>query len=265
MQVDYIRRLKSLVERVDYILAISENTRRDLIAISGTNGIPRIDPDAVVAILAGLNQSSACRSCSVDEIRVVCGRYRIDDNYFIVVGGLEPHKGFELIYKSYMRCREQISVKLVIVGSLNDPHKQSFSERFKKDGLVSDVILRGFVSREELEMLYAGAVALIFPSFYEGFGFPVLEAMASACPVITSNTSSLPEVIGDAGLLVDPHDLEVTVGHMLGLLRSESLHKSLKYKGLERAKLFTWEKVAQKTISQWLKLLNRKCYAGKIA
>jgi alpha-1,3-rhamnosyl/mannosyltransferase len=109
------------------------------------------------------------------------------------------------------------------------------------------VRLLGFVPDDELNALYSGARAFIYPSLYEGFGLPPLEAMACGAPVITSNKASLPEVVGNAGILVEPLDIEQMNQAIESLLENDSLHHELRQKGLERASLFTWEKTASKT------------------
>lgn len=132
-----------------------------------------------------------------------------------------------------------------------------FKEIFKKvqeSKLEKDVIFTGFVNEEDLPALYSGALFSVFPSLYEGFGLPVLEAMGCGTPVITSKVSSLPEVVGDAAILVDPMNIEELAWRMEMLCESSDLREELGKKGLERSKLFSWEKTAQKTLEVYKEL-----------
>ena len=134
----------------------------------------------------------------------------------------------------------------------------SHARRFVESlGLVDEVIFTDFIPGTDLPTHYSGAEALVFPSLYEGFGFPVLEAMACACPVITSNTSSLPEVAGEAGIMVDPNNTNSLAEAMSRVLTDGKLRNNMIRKGLERAKGFTWEKTAEQTLEVYHKVENR--------
>ena len=112
-------------------------------------------------------------------------------------------------------------------------------------GLEREVIFAGYVDEDELPAWYNAADLFVYPSLYEGFGLPPLEAMACGCPVITSNTSSLPEVVGDAGIMVDPHDVDALADAMERVLTDESLREDMRRRGLERAKRFSWQRSAR--------------------
>ena len=137
--------------------------------------------------------------------------------------------------------------KLVVAGERGWHYSPIFDE-IRRLGIEQEVIFLGYVKHEEeLPFLYAGAELMAYPSLYEGFGLPPLEAMACGCPVVTSNVSSLPEVVGEAGILVDPHN-EVELAHaMIRVLIDEDFRNMLAQKGLERAAEFTWEKAAKET------------------
>ena len=123
--------------------------------------------------------------------------------------------------------------------------------------LSSEIIFTNFVPETDLPAYYSGAAAFVLPSLYEGFGFPVLEAMACACPVITSNTSSLPEVVGKAGIMVDPHNTDSLAQMMKEVLTDSELRDIMIRKGLEQSKKFTWEKSAKQTLEVYNKVENR--------
>jgi glycosyltransferase involved in cell wall biosynthesis len=132
------------------------------------------------------------------------------------------------------------------------------AEKVAQLGLQEQVTFTGYVPDEDLPALYNAAELFVFPSLYEGFGLPVLEAMACGAPVVTSNTSSLPEVAGDAAILVDPYDVNAIAQAMRQVLEDPALAEALRQKGLERAKLFTWEKTARQTIAVYEKVLGEK-------
>jgi glycosyltransferase involved in cell wall biosynthesis len=136
--------------------------------------------------------------------------------------------------------------KLVIVGGKGWKYDDIF-RNIEALNLQEDVIFTGYVPKEDLVKFYNLADLFVYPSLYEGFGLPPLEAMACGCPVITSNTSSLPEVVGDAGIMVNPYDVNELVKVMYEVLTNEGLKKELSKKGLERAKLFDWKKTAEET------------------
>ena len=120
------------------------------------------------------------------------------------------------------------------------------------------IIITGYVPDEDLSAIYSGATAFVFPSLYEGFGLPILEAMQCGTPVISSNSTSLPEVVGDAGILVDPKDQDQLCQAMLDILNDDTLRETLKQKGLERAKQFSWEKCANETVEIYKKIIASK-------
>ena len=123
--------------------------------------------------------------------------------------------------------------------------------------LSNEVIFTDFVPETDLPAYYSGAEVSVLPSLYEGFGFPVLEAMACACPVITSNTSSLPEVVGKAGIMVDPHDTDSLAQAMMQVLTDSELSNNMIRKGLEQSKRFSWEKTARETLEVYHKVEDR--------
>jgi len=144
---------------------------------------------------------------------------------------------------------------LVIVGAPNFWKSSPVAESVEKLGLKSCVHFTGYIPEGDLPALYNGADLFVFPSLYEGFGLPVLEAMACGTPVITSNTSSLPEVAGDAALLVDPYDVDAIAEAMRRVLTDLNLAGELRVKGLARASEFSWERTARETLAVYEKVL----------
>lgn len=224
-----------------HILANSEATKRDLINLVG------IEARNISVVMAGLagGMPELPSDSKVQEIKAGLG---INKPYILVVGGLDRHKGFLITLEASFPLLKSGTLQLVIVGSMIDPFKIQLKESALK-GNLPGVILTGFLSDEQLACLYKDAVALSFPSEYEGFGFPVLEAMAHGCPVICSDRASLPEVAGDAALYLESLNANHLLNSYQTLLLTPGLRESLIEKGRQRARLFTWEAVAQRTIA----------------
>lgn len=167
-------------------------------------------------------------------------------HYVLTVGSLEPRKNLSRLLKAWNVVLPHMpdEMFLVLTGALGK--KQVFGE-LSLDSLPPRVHFTGHVRDELLPALYSGATAFAYVSLYEGFGLPPLEAMACGTPVLTSNVTSIPEVVGDAALTVDPHDVEAIADGLRRLVSDSSLRENLRSKGLERAKLFSWDKTAQET------------------
>jgi glycosyltransferase involved in cell wall biosynthesis len=218
------KRLEWVKKEIDCVIAVSEFTKKEIIDIIG------IDEKKIVVIPeAGSDLSSP----SDDKIEITKRFYGLGD-YLLVVGA-DPRKNVENIIKSFEKIKaKNKSMQLVIVG-----------RSWKALPQVKDVIELGHIRREELLRLYSGARGLVYPSTYEGFGLPVLEAMELGCPVVTSNISSMPEVAGDAAALVDPYDVD-SITHGINLILVNK--KSYVDKGKKQVKKFSWDKTAKMTL-----------------
>lgn len=254
-QQGYLRRLQQLREQPFVVLAISEHTRQDLMR----EGIPG---ERIKTVMAGLNRpdqlgTSANTPASLSEAERTA-RLRqlgITQPFFLHVGAVDPHKNFDSVLKCFVQCRRERPIQLVVAGR-ETPEIKRYADYCTQNG-VSGVVFTGFVSRTDLELLYQEAIALLFLSRYEGFGLPVLEAMANSCPVITTRVTSIPEVAGEAALLFDPDDHAGIVQAMLGLLERPEQRRVLRDKGLAQAARFTWQQVAERTIAVWEDLLDQ--------
>ena len=175
--------------------------------------------------------------------------------FILAVGKISPRKNLEVVIKALKKLNSSIPHHLVTVGGdgWDFQNTKSLAESL---GLSDRVHFRGFVSDITLNALYKKATLFIYPSLFEGFGLPVLEAMASGCPVITSNISSLPEVSGEAALLIDPQDVDEVASAIEAICKNQSLAAELKRKGLERAGRFSWKKCAQETLKVYEKFVN---------
>lgn len=172
--------------------------------------------------------------------------------YFLNIGNRKPHKNIHRLFEAFRRSRSCGQAKLVLSGD-STGELASFIDRHK---LNDSVIFAGQITEEQLPRYYRGASALIFPSIYEGFGLPVLEAMACGTPVITSNVAALPEISGDAAVLIDPYSVEELANAMDRVLESATLQQVMRSKGIEQAKRYSWDDVATKVRSVLGKYTN---------
>lgn len=189
-----------------------------------------------------------------DEVKKYVSKF-VKKDYILFTGTIEPRKNLKTLFKAFRIIRNKYDVALVIAGGFGWRFEEIIAFP-KKLGIEKDVIFTSYASEQTLLYLYNFAKVLVFPSFYEGFGIPPLEAMACKTPVIASNSSSIPEVVGDAALTFNPHDYEELAYLMEKVLTSEELSEKLRRKGLERVKHFSWEKTAKMTIESYKKALG---------
>ena len=240
------------VRRADHILADSHATRDDLIALYGTS------PEKITVLWSGVDARFA-PIVDTARLQAVRARYRLPDRPFLLsVGTVQPRKNYVRLIEALARLRADLpDLGLVIAGGkgwLEDPIYAALN-RF---GLQDAVVFTGFAADDDLPALYTLAHAVALPSLYEGFGLPVLEAMACGTPVVTSKLSSLPEVAGDAALLVDPLDVDALTAALRRLVTDESLRATLRERGLARAATFTWERAARQLLGVYSQMLSRQ-------
>jgi glycosyltransferase involved in cell wall biosynthesis len=190
------------------------------------------------------------------KIDKILDKYYIDRQYILHIGTLNPRKNLDFLIKVFNRVHQVVpDVKLVITGK-KGWHYQSLFELVEKLGLQKDVIFTGYILDEEAPYLYNGASVYAFPSIYEGFGLPPLEAMSCGTPVVASNTSSIPEVVGDAGVLLSPHDSNGWTKALVEILKNPTKREKLGQMALVRAKQFSWKKTAEKTAQVYEEVLK---------
>jgi glycosyltransferase involved in cell wall biosynthesis len=242
--------LPRTLRNADKIIAISQNTKNDLIKHFN------IPEDKIRVVYLAVNNNY--KPVSNEEVKRVKDKYNPNSPFILYVGTLEPRKNIVRLIDAFHRLKQkEIPHKLVIAGKKGWKYENIFGE-IEKLKLKDDVIFTGYVSDEDLPALYNAADLFVYPSIYEGFGLPPLEAMACGTPVITSNTSSLPEVVGGAGIMVDPYNIDELSNKMQEVLTSKNLRKELSEKGLKRAKMFSWEKCAKETLEVFEDLINKK-------
>ncbi len=243
----YLARLDEVKSCHATLLCNSEFTRSDLLAETG------IAFERAHAVMAGFNTSGASGKPSRAQGDALLRRLGIHKPYFLHVGAADPHKNFQTSLEAFYKVSQTRSVQFVVAGKLANSLAAT-RDQVVESGLQG-VVFTDFLSREELEILYDRAVATLFLSRYEGFGFPALEAMACDCPVIASAAASIPEVVGDAALLHTPDDQDAICASMILLLDDQSLRQQLVEKGREQSRKFRWEDVAQKTWKIWDEML----------
>ena len=236
------------VRRADYLLADSESTRQDLIEFLG------VSPERAQVIYGGVDSAFAPVE---DEaaLRAVREKYACGRPFILAVGTLEPRKNYPTLIRAFAQARERAHLPhvLVIVGKKGWVYEPIF-DAVEELGLQDSVLFPGFVPDSELPALYSAANLLATPSFYEGFGLPPLEAMACGTPVVVSDVSSLPEVVSDAGLRVDPHDADELAHAILRLMEDSTLRTTLREAGFVQARKFTWDKAARELLAVYGRL-----------
>ena len=223
--------------RARTVIADSEATRRDLVAHY------RVNPAKIVVVHPGYDESlRPVRDPAA--LAAVRARYGIEGDYFLTMGTLQPRKNLIRLIDAYAALPADSRPQLVLAGQrgwLAEP----ILARAEEPG----VVLPGFVAEEDKAALLSGAIAFLFPSLYEGFGFPVLEAMACGTPVLAANTSSLPEVAGDAALLLDPLDPAAWTDGMGRIWHEPALRADLVARGSRRVKDFSWQRCAETVLT----------------
>jgi glycosyltransferase involved in cell wall biosynthesis len=238
------RRFDEELRRAAAVILPSQTARTDLLRWGA------VDPDRVFAIHHGIDRD-AFTSVPREEIERIRHRHRIAGPYVLFLGGLEPRKNLETLVRAFGLVDDP-DVRLVIAGSpvrWAPDHAERVARSIERlpSSARSRVIQTGFVDEADRRALLAGAEALAFPSRHEGFGFPILEGFASGTPVLTSNVSSMPEVAGDAAVLVDPDDAAAIADGLVELLHDDHLRSSLRASGTARLASFTWERCASRT------------------
>ena len=242
----WLRRLK----RADAVVAISENTRRDIMEYLDIPG------EKVHVIYQGYNADQFRRDVPEEDVERVLLQHHLQPPYFLYVGTLEPRKNLVRLVKAFglVQRKNPGKIQLVLAGGKGWKYEEIFEE-IRKLSLHDSVRQLGYVADEDLPGLIKGARAMVYPSLYEGFGLPPLEAMAVGTPVLTSNASSLPEVVGGAGVMVDPEDIEGMAAAMERLWTDETWRESLRVKGYQQAQQFNWDRSARETMDLYHSLL----------
>jgi glycosyltransferase involved in cell wall biosynthesis len=244
----FLKDVPKVIELSDALITVSEWSKQDILKF-----FP-IDKDKifVTPLAADAKYKPLDKEYCKDLLSKI---YNINNPFILYIGGFSPRKNVKALITAFSKIYKQLGANynLVIVGATKD-QGQYLSEFSTNLELASKIIFTGFVPEEHLPILYNGCDAFVYPSLYEGFGLPPLEAMNCGTPVITSNLTSIPEVVGDAGILIDPYNEEELKSSIIKLLNDEKLREEYSIKGLARAKNFSWEKTAEKTLEVYKKV-----------
>ena len=249
------RNLRCSLKRADAVVTDSEFTRKEILKYYD------VPAEKLYVVPCGVDTKIFCRETDAGKLVSVKKKYGISGAYFLYLGTLEPRKNLSGLIRAYKIFRERVKdqkteiPQMVIAGGKGWMYEQIF-HTVKELSLEDKVIFTGYVDEEEKPILMGGALAFCFPSFYEGFGMPPIEAMACGTPVLTSNTSSLAEVTHDAALQVDPYDLEKMAESLERLYNDGGLRNELKEKGWERAGKYSWQNAVEALHQAYESIMN---------
>ncbi len=240
--------IRSSVRRADALVAISESTRQDSIRLLG------VSPQKIFTTQLGI--TGEFREVKEKDLLInIREKYDLPDLFILFVGLVEPRKNIPFLIRAFKALVvEGFKHKLVIAGRFGWMYQEVFNQ-IEELGLKDRVQFTGYLPQDDLPMVYNLASLFVYPTKYEGFGFPALEAMACGTPVITTAISSLPEIVGDAGILVPPGDEQALTGAMAEVLRDSTLSNQLRTRGLQRSEYFTWERTARETMKVYKQVL----------
>lgn len=242
----------SIPQKADAVITDSGNSKNEIVQLLGISG------DRVTVIPMAPDKIFRVMPQQITKERIVA-KYNIPLPFIMHVGGTQRYKNTSSLIQAFHKlhsCSKAVNHNLVIVGELGQS-ETNVRELVNKLNLDEQVVFTGFVSNEDLVLLYNAAELFVHLSLYEGFGLPILEAMACGTPVLASNSSAIPEVAGNAGLLVDPMNIGGIAEGMLTLLSNNDLRQKLRQKGLNRAKLFSGEEAAKQTLSVYKRVYSQ--------
>ncbi len=231
--------LKLAIKNSIKSIAISANTKQDAVKWF------KVDPNKI-KVIYGAASSRYCLIKNTEQINKILTKHQLPNKFILTVGTLEPRKNHKRLIEAYnhlINYRNLADFKLVMVGKKGWYYDEIFA-KVKQLKLEKKVIFTDYLPDDDLPYLYNAATCFVYPSLYEGFGLPVIEAMACGCPVITSNISSLPEVVGEAAILVNPYNSDEIARALAEVLTNSSLRYKLRRDGLKQAQKFSWARTA---------------------
>ena len=235
---------KHLLETVERVITVSDSSKRDIVDVY------EIAPERISVIYNGIDEVFSTGDAELPRLDVG------DRPYLLSVCATIPKKNVSAVVRTLAALKERgLPHRLIHIGPPGSA-QDALEAEVRRFNLRHDVAFLGYVSKHELASYYRSADALMFPSFHEGFGIPIVEAMASGCPVITSTAFSMPEIAGDAALLVDPYNIESMIAVTHRLLTNRSLRDEMIELGRARAKRFSWNRCADETVAVYSEVLN---------
>ena len=234
--------------RSDCILTVSDASKRDILHLFN------IPPEKIVVVYNAIDAHFSVTP-HPDAVARVRERYQLDHRFLLYVGNIKPHKNLVRLIEAFseLRTGDLEDLKLLIIGD-EISKLPALRHAVHRHKLHKHVRFLGYVPDDQLAVLYRLAAVFVFPSLYEGFGLPPLEAMASGTPCVVSNVSSLPEVVGDAAVLVDPHDIDSIVDGLRCVLTNPARADDMRRKGLERSREFSWERSVARTLEVYKRI-----------
>jgi glycosyltransferase involved in cell wall biosynthesis len=251
--VRYLYVLPLILRRAHIIIAISNNTKKDLEKYLG------ITSDKIRVVYHGIDKNYKPTE-DIEKLGETKSKYGLSFPFILGQATWAPSENVAILIEAFRQMRTDVSDNGSILGSTKlvffGHYNAAILSEVRRLGLQNEIVFLGYVPESDLPVLYSAARVFVYPSLYDGFGFPPLEAMACGAPSIVSNVASLPEVVGDGGLMFDPVDAVDLAGKMRSLLLEEDIRSNLAIKGLERAKEFTWERTAAETLKVYSELLE---------
>jgi glycosyltransferase involved in cell wall biosynthesis len=257
--------LKTALKKSSKIIAVSNFTKKDIL-----KNFPFINDKKIKVIYEGINFATTVKlKIKNKKQKNIIENWKLGiGNYLLYVGVWREHKNLIGLIRAFEKLKfinhksKFLNLKLVIVGK-PDPYYPEVPEAARNSSFKKDIILTGYVADEDLPALYQNAEVFVFPSFYEGFGLPPLEAMAFGCPVVSSNATSLPEVLGEAAVYFDPYNIDEMASKIAQVLSDRDLQKSLIEKGRKQVLKYSWRKMAEETVKVY-NSINVKCQSSNV-
>ncbi|UZW14523.1 glycosyltransferase family 1 protein [Clostridium pasteurianum] len=254
----FLKDMPQIISEADAIITVSEYSKKDILKFFPINPDKVfVTPLAADKIYKPLDKNY-CK-------KYISKKYNINSPFILYLGGFSARKNVSSLIKSYEKVSKDISkdIKLVICGSKKDDIENLI--RMKLNSKISEnIIFTDFIPNEDLPIFYNSCEVFVYPSLYEGFGLPPLEAMSCGTPVITSNTTSIPEVTGNSALLIDPQNIDMLSEKLYKVLTSDLIKKDLSNKGLKRSLEFSWIKTAQDTLEVYEKIYRESKISSSI-
>lgn len=252
----FLNQMPRIMEEADLIITVSEYSKQDILRYFNL-------PSEKVAV-THLAPEDFYRPLPSDQVDQFLHKYRLQPGYILYVGGFSHRKNIRAIIQAFAKIKDQLpeSYRIVLAGSAGRSTEE-LKEIIREKGLEDRVDFPGFIPVEEMAHLYNGAKLFVYPSYYEGFGLPPLEAMACGVPVITSNKTSIPEVVGDGARTVSPDDALILAEEMYRLLSDDTAWMEQRNLGFRRVAQYDWRKTAARTLQAYYKLYQHPVVSGK--
>lgn len=244
----YDNKVRHAIAASEHIITVSNATKQDLIEYYN------LSPDDITVVYNGVDYEHFNQRITADELNAVRNKYGLPDKFFLYFGGVRKHKNLERLIMAYSLLGSEIREQYKLVITKQDDKLIQLAQKL---GIKDMVYFTPFIDEEDKVAIYQLAFATVFVSLYEGFGIPIIESMGACTPVITSNTSSMPEAAGDAAILVNPYSETEISTAMLQLIEDKGLYETLVAKGAENAKKFSWNESVKTVESVIYRVINK--------